>query len=237
MLNAPSLANSNLLDLGSDVDRHVRNGIRVVHIDLMDGHYVPNLCFPISVVRDIKQRHPELVVDAHLMVDDVENYIDRLAAADCDAMSFPADGTRFVRRTIRQVQDTGMRAGVAINPSQPITTLAPYLEYLDFVVLMTVEPGFAGQRFLDGSLERLAELAALKEQVGSTALIEIDGGVDYDNAAESLALGAEILVTNVYTVYDPDLGLEKATAKFETAMNDAGFGHSDMALERLKRVR
>lgn len=236
MLNAPSLANSNLLDLGSDIRAHVDNGIKVVHIDLMDGHYVPNLCFPISVVADIKERYPDLVVDAHLMVDDVENYIARLDEAGCDAMSFPADGTRFVRRTVTQIQATGMRAGVAINPSQPISTLEPYLELLDYVVLMTVEPGFAGQRFLDGSLERLEELVALKERTGSRALIEIDGGVAYGNAEATLAAGAEILITNIYTVYDRELGLERATKKFDETMAAVGFTHSPEALEQLRRA-
>ena len=236
MINAPSLANSNILNLGQDLAALVESGVQVVHVDIMDGHYVPNLCFPVSAIRDIKAAYPDIVVDAHLMVDDVESYVGPLAEAGCDAMSFPSDATRFTRRNIVTIQAAGMRAGVAVNPSQPIGVLEPVLALADYAVLMSVEPGFAGQSFLPGSLDRLAELVRLKETTGSDALIEVDGGVTYDVAAESLRLGAEMLVTGVFTVYDPELGIRAAVPRFESAMAEQGFAADPAAADQLRRV-
>ena len=235
MINAPSLANSNLLELGSDLDALVRGGAQTVHVDIMDGHYVPNICFPTSVVDNIKSAHPSLVIDAHLMVDTVEPYIARLAAGGCDAMSFPLDATPFVRRTISQIQAAGMRAGVAINPSQPISLLEPVLGLVDYVVLMTVEPGFAGQSFLEGSLPRLEELVALRTRLGSSALIEIDGGVTNEIAQACARIGAEVFVTGIYTVYNPELGRERGVQEFDSKMAEAGFPADDAHLEQLRR--
>ncbi|WP_430868924.1 ribulose-phosphate 3-epimerase [Demequina aurantiaca] len=230
------MANSNMLTLGSDLDTMVSGGVEAIHIDIMDGHYVPNLCFPVSVVKNIKQAHPGLVVDGHLMVDEVEPYIARLADAGCDAVSFPVDSTRFARRAISSIQASGMRAGVAINPSQPIGLLEPILGLADYVVLMTVEPGFAGQTFLPGSLARLEELVALRAKLGSAALIEIDGGVTYEGAEACARLGAEIFVTGIYTVYDPALGLKKGVQQFDARMEKAGFPTSSSELDRLRRI-
>ncbi|MEE6295641.1 ribulose-phosphate 3-epimerase [Georgenia wangjunii] len=236
MINAPSLANSNLLDLGEDLDALVRGGCRTVHVDVMDGHYVPNLCFPVSAVAAIKDRYPDLVVDAHLMVDTVEDYIEPLRVAGCDAMSFPIDATRFVRRTLSTIQAAGMRAGVAINPSQDVAVVEPVLRYADYVVLMSVEPGFAGQTFLDGSLDRLDTLASLREATGSSALIQIDGGVTYDVAEEGARRGAEIFVTGVFTVYDPELSRERGMAEFDSRMARAGYPASSEHLAALRRT-
>jgi len=235
MLNAPSMANSPLLDLGANLAELVDAGIEIVHIDIMDGHYVPNLCFPLSVVEEIKHRYPGLVVDAHLMVEDVAGHVDRLAALGCDAVSFPTDATRFARRMIARIQDAGMRAGIVLNPSQPITTLEPLVHLADYIVLMSVEPGFAGQRFLPGSLERLARIAELAREEGVSPLIEIDGGIDDELAEECLSLGAEVLVTNVYTVFVPGLTLSQGVGRFTARMAAAGHEHDAGALERLRR--
>ncbi|GAA2182409.1 ribulose-phosphate 3-epimerase [Brooklawnia cerclae] len=235
MLNAPSIANSPLLRLGDDLAAHVANGITLVHIDIMDGHYVPNLCFPLSIVSEIKQTYPDLVTDAHLMVTDVDPYIERLAEAGCDAVSFPSDATRFARRTITAIQAHGMRAGVVLNPSQRVDVLEPYLSLADYVNFMAVEPGISGQKMLPGSFERMAELVALREKTGSTALIEVDGGVTHEVALHSLQLGFEVTITGIYATYDPELGLAKATEVFEQAMGAHGFVHDPDALARLRR--
>lgn len=221
MLNAPSLANCDFMTLAEQVGQLVEGGIDLFHVDIMDGHYVPNLCFPVKFIADLKAAHPGVPVDAHLMVENPGSYVDTLAAAGADWVSFPADATAFVRRTITQLQERGIKAGVALNPSQRIDTLEPYLELLDYVVLMTVEPGFAGQRFLGGSLDRLDELVALRTRTGSRALIQIDGGVDYTVGPECLRRGADILVTGIYTVFNQPDGIVEAVRRFGVAMTEA----------------
>lgn len=235
MLNAPSLANVKLLELGGKLTELVDAGVQMVHVDVMDGHYVPNLCFPLNVIGEIKQRFPQVVVDAHLMVDEVPSYVPRLAAQGTDAVSFPSDATRFARRCIAEIQHVGMRAGIVVNPSQPISVLEPVLGLVDYVVLMSVEPGFAGQRFLPGSLERLDQLVGLCGQVGADPLIQIDGGIDYELAAACLDRGAEIIVTNIYTVFLPDTPLAAGVATFDQKMAAAGHEHNPDALDRLRR--
>jgi len=218
MLNAPSLANCDFMTLSEQVSQLVEGGVDLFHVDIMDGHYVPNLCFPVKFIADLKSTHPSVPVDAHLMVTHPAAYLDPLAAAGADYVSFPADSTPFIRRTITQIHERGMRAGVAINPSQRVDVVEPYLGLLDYVVLMTVEPGFAGQRFLDGSLERLEDLAALRERTGSKALIQIDGGVDYAMGEECLRRGADILVTGIYTVFNQEDGIVSAVRRFGEVM-------------------
>lgn len=235
MIDLPSLANSDFLTLRADLEAFVDAGIKAVHVDLMDAHYVPNLCFSVDMVRSLHRNFPGLVIDAHLMVDDMGQYIDPLAQAGCDAASFHLDSTRFARRTVAQIQAAGMRAGVALNPSTPVEHLVPLLPYLDYIVLMTVEPGFAGQSFLPGSLQRLEELARLRDRENPDALIQIDGGVTFEMAQACAGLGADALVTGVFTVYDPALSRSDAVAKYDAFMADAGFPNDHAKLARLAR--
>jgi len=235
MINLPSLANSDFLTLRADLDAFVGAGVKAVHVDLMDAHYVPNLCFSVDMVRSLKRNYPDLVIDAHLMVDDMGRYIEDLQAAGCDAASFHIDSTRFARRTVAQIQATGMRAGVAINPSTPIDALAPVMPYLDYVVLMTVEPGFAGQSFLPGSLPRLEQLARLRDQENPDALIQIDGGVTFEKAQACAEAGANALVTGVFTVYEPSLSRADAVKEYDRFMAGVGFPNDHARLAGLKR--
>lgn len=216
MINAPSLANSNLLALGQDATALAEGGVGWFHVDVMDGHYVPNLCFPIRLVEDLKAAHPGVGVDAHLMVTDPAPYIGQLAQAGADIVSFPSDSTRFVRRLLATCRDAGMLAGVAINPSQRVEVIEPYLAELDIVVLMSVEPGFAGQRFLPRSLERLSALSALREAGGAEFLIEVDGGVDHDLGVECVDRGADVIVTGIWAVFQQDDPLEAAVDRFDS---------------------
>lgn len=221
VINAPSLANCDMLELASDVDALIGSGVTVLHVDIMDGHYVPNLCFPISVVGDLLRHHPQVHVDVHLMVADPAAYAEQLASVGAHYVSFHADSTRYARRTLAAYQSRGVKAGVAVNPSQPVDVIAPYARELDYVVLMTVEPGFAGQRFLDGSLERLEELTTLRAETGSDFLIEIDGGIDPHLGAECVRRGADMLVTGIYAVFRQPDGIASAVRRFDALMADA----------------
>ena len=220
MINSPSIANCDLLRLGEQIDELLGGNVKFLHIDLMDGHYVPNLFLPPTIVKAIKEAHPDVIADVHLMVSNPFDYVDRLAAYGADYFSFHLDSTSFAIRLINLIQSKGMKAGVVINPSQRIDALEPLVPYLDLVVLMTVEPGFAGQKFMDGSLERLASLTALRKSSNAKFLISVDGGIDYPNSYASVKLGADILITGIYTVFNQPDSLSEACLRFEKAMSE-----------------
>ncbi|NEU31071.1 ribulose-phosphate 3-epimerase [bacterium LRH843] len=222
MINAPSIANCDLLNIGQQIDELVAGNVTFLHIDLMDGHYVPNLFLPTSIVKAIKTNYPNVIADVHLMVSNPHDYIDYLKEYGADYVSFHIDSTSFSIRLLRNIRDKGMKAGVVINPSQRIEIIEPLIPYLDYVVLMTVEPGFAGQKFMNGSLERLDDLHTLREKTNARFLISIDGGIDYPNSIESLKRGADILVTGIYTVFNQPGGLTDACIRFEKEMSGIG---------------
>ena len=214
VINAPSLANIPLLDFPSQVQELYDAGVRFFHVDIMDGHYVPNLCFPTSLVGELKEKYPDCTVEVHLMVDDPFRYIDQMKALGADWLSFHCDSTRFVRRGLTMIRAAGMRAGVVLNPSQQVSVLEPYGQLLDYVVFMSVEPGFAGQKFLPGSMERLRELSAFRRRQGLSFSIIVDGGVSYANAAEAVRAGADALVTNIYMIFRQKDGITAACQRF-----------------------
>lgn len=214
VINAPSLANISLMNFNKEVSQLVEGGVSFFHVDLMDGHYVPNLCFPATVVKDIKEVYPENIVEVHLMVDNPMDYIERLKEYGADYVSFHIDSTSFVLRTIDTIKKSGMKAGVVINPSQRIEIIQPFAHLVDYIVLMTVEPGFAGQRFLDGSMNRLRELAIYRKENQLNYQILIDGGVDYDIAEDCVKNGADILVTGNYVVFKQEIGITEACERF-----------------------
>jgi len=218
VINAPSLANCSLLELGDQVAELVRAGIQVFHLDIMDGHYVPNLGLPLSVVSDIKRKYPAAIADVHLMVEAPESYVARLGALGADQVSFPSDGTKFAVRTATAIREAGMKPGVVVNPSQPVDIVAPYLGLLDQVVLMTVEPGVHGQVALDGCLERVEEVVRLRDRLAPQVLIEIDGGIDIPMARAVLSRGADVLVTGNLAIFQQPGGIAEAVEKFTSAL-------------------
>ncbi len=162
VINAPSLANCSLLHMREEVCQLVEGGADWFHIDIMDGHYVPNLCFPVRLIGELKKEYPEIAIDVHLMVPNPESYVEALAEQGANYISFHLDSTSFSRRLLSRIRELGCKAGIVINPSQPISLLEPLLSFADYIVLMTVEPGFAGQSFLPDSIGRLEELVALR---------------------------------------------------------------------------
>ena len=215
VINAPSLANCGFLTMGQQVKELVEGGVQWFHVDIMDGHYVPNLCFPMRLVGELKAQYPSVLADVHLMVTDPAPYIDGLAAQGADYVSFHLDSTPFSIRMLRTIRAKGMKAGIVINPSQPIDLLKPLLSDVDYVVLMTVEPGFAGQRFMPESIARLSALVALRAEAEKSFLISIDGGVDMESAITCAKMGAEVFVTGIYTVFAQPEGIVSACKHFE----------------------
>ena len=220
IINAPSLANCSFLEMGRQVDELVQGGADWFHIDIMDGHYVPNLCYPTKIVGELKKKYPSVQTDVHLMVTDPMSYLPQLKQNQADWVSFHMDSTHFSRRTLVAIREQGMKAGVVINPSQPISIIEPVIKFVDYVVLMTVEPGYAGQTFMVDSLPRVTELDALRKKHDVNFLISIDGGVDYPNAIECARRGAEIYVTGIYTVFQQEDGITAACRRFNRTLTD-----------------
>ena len=215
MINSASIINCGFLTLAEQTQQLIAGGVHFFHIDLMDGHYVPNLCMPIELIAELKQAYPQVTMDIHIMVTDPQNYVERLRAAGADYVSFHTDSTSFVRRTLSMIHAAGMKAGVVLNPSQRIDSMEPYVQELDMVTLMAVEPGFSGQPLLSGSMERIREIADLRKKTGAHFLINVDGGIDYEKGRQCKEMGVDVIIGTRHTVFHQPEGLQKACERFE----------------------
>ena len=154
------------------------------------------------------------------MVDNPSFYIPKMKEQGADYVSFHCDSTSFVRGTLFEISEAGMKAGIVLNPSQSVDVIRPYAQYLDYIVFMSVEPGFAGQKFLEGSMERLRDLALLRRELGLNFQIIVDGGVHYGIIEECVKNGADALVTNVYTIFNQPEGITAACRRFTETMKN-----------------
>lgn len=221
IINDPSVINIPITQFGEQIDELYRSGVRYFHIDIMDGHYVPNICFPLNGIKAMREKYPDAVLEVHLMVDDPQKYIPQMKQMGADYFGFHIDATRFVRRTLTEIREAGMKAGVVINPSQRVDLIEPFIDHLDHVIFMSVEPGFAGQKFLPGSMERLAELNTLRKEKNANFQIIVDGGIHYGIIEECIENGADAFVTNVFTVFNQPEGIFEACKKFENFCREA----------------
>ena len=202
---APSILAANLAELGRDIAAVERGGADLIHIDVMDGHFVPNITIGQPVVRAIK-RIATRPLDVHLMIEQPDRYLDDFVSAGADMLSVHVEVTPHLHRTIAHIKSLGVKAGAVLNPSTPVSALVEIASALDFVLVMSVNPGFSGQAFIRHGLDKVRRVREVLTKAGSSARIEIDGGIDATSAVEAVAAGASILVAGhaIFNTGDPE---------------------------------
>ncbi|MCK1227600.1 ribulose-phosphate 3-epimerase [Streptococcus uberis] len=214
---APSILAADYANFASELKRIEETDAEYVHIDIMDGQFVPNISFGADVVASMR-KHSKLVFDCHLMVVDPERYVEAYAQAGADIMTIHTESTKHIHGALQKIKAAGMKAGVVINPGTPVSALKPVLNLVDQVLIMTVNPGFGGQAFIPECLEKVEEVASLREILGLTFDIEVDGGVDNKTIAACQKAGANIFVAGSYLFKASDLVSQVQTLR--TALND-----------------
>ena len=192
-LIAPSILSADFSKLGDEI-RHVEAaGADWIHVDVMDGHFVPNITIGPLIVEAVK-RVTDLPIDVHLMIENPDNYIPAFFEAGASYISVQVETCKHLNRTVRLIKETGAHPGVVLNPSTPIESLAWILEYVDYVLIMSVNPGFGGQAFIPNSIAKIKALRQQIQERGLSVLIEIDGGVNEKTIAEIASAGADVFV-------------------------------------------
>ncbi len=190
---APSILSADFSRLGEQVSAAGEGGGTVIHVDIMDGHFVPNLTIGPPVVKSLR-RATKLPLDCHLMIEHPDEFIPVFADAGADWISVHQEVCRHLNRTLHHIKDHGCLSGVVINPATPVETLAEVLDVVDYVLVMSVNPGFGAQPFIPSTLHKMRRLAEIRSQRGLNYRIEVDGGVALETVAEVVRAGAEILV-------------------------------------------
>ena len=188
---APSILSADIANLAKDLDAIATADY--VHVDVMDGHFVPNLTFGTNVVKAVKAS-TDVPADVHLMISNPDEMTVEYAKAGADLVSFHVEAATHAHRIVSAIHDAGAKAGMVINPATPVSSLEAIIEDLDLVLVMSVNPGFGGQKFIPGSLRKVAQVAALAAERGVNPIIEVDGGCSAANAADLVAAGATMLV-------------------------------------------
>jgi ribulose-phosphate 3-epimerase len=194
---APSILAADFANIEKEVKMLNESQADWIHIDIMDGVFVPNISFGLPVCKAI-QKYAQKPMDVHLMIVEPEKYIEAFASAGADTISVHYEACPHLHRTLQQIKDVNCKAGVALNPHSNVSLLSDIIQDIDLVCLMSVNPGFGGQKFIENTYQKIQQLRALIKEKGATTLIEIDGGVNADNAQKLLEAGADVLVAGSF---------------------------------------
>lgn len=190
---APSILSANFADLGQHITRLHNSEADIIHIDVMDGNFVPNISFGIPVIKAIRS-YTDKLFDVHLMIEEPSRYIEDFVKAGADIITIHYEAERHLDRTINYIKSFGIKAAVALNPATPVSSLKHILKDLDMVLIMSVNPGFGGQKYIDYSSDKIKELKKMIEATGKDIWIEVDGGIGHNNIKVVAECGANIIV-------------------------------------------
>jgi ribulose-phosphate 3-epimerase len=214
VLIAPSILSADFAALGDAIGAVERGGADLIHVDVMDGHFVPNITIGVPVVKSLR-RIATVPLDVHLMIEDPDRYIEAFAEAGAAMMSVHVEVLPHLHRTVHAIKKLGVKAGVVLNPATPLVAIHEIAADVDYVLVMSVNPGFGGQTFIPRSESKVREVRALLDGAGNRAAVEIDGGVDRHNVARVVAAGARIIVAGSAVFNTPDP--ERAVRELKTA--------------------
>jgi len=215
---APSILSADFAKLGDAIATVERGGADLIHVDVMDGHFVPNITIGPPVVASIK-RVATVPLDVHLMIADPDRYLEAFASAGASMISVHVEVLPHLHRTVQAIKALGVKAGVVLNPSTPVAVLEDMAGDVDFVLVMSVNPGFGGQRFIPRSETKIREARALLDRARNPAPVEVDGGIDLRTVGGVVAAGAEIIVAGSALFHSPDP--EQATRNLKAAAQEA----------------
>jgi ribulose-phosphate 3-epimerase len=215
---APSILSADFSRLGEEIQAVERGGATILHVDVMDGHFVPNLTVGLPVVKSLAQA-TRLPIDAHLMISEPGRYAEQFVKAGAKMVSVHVEADAHLHRTLASIRNAGAAAGVVINPATPVESLSEALPYADYVLVMSVNPGFGGQEFIETSIDKVRRLRRMIQERGLATRIEIDGGIDLNNIGAVVSAGAEMIVAGsaVFNTKDPESavrGLREATVQW-----------------------
>lgn len=202
---SPSILSADFWKLGEDIKAVEEAGVPYLHVDVMDGLFVPSISYGMPVLQSIRP-NTKLFLDVHLMIQEPERYVEEFAACGADLVNFHIEATKDVRKTIALIRGTGKKVGITIKPGTPVSEVVPYLELVDMVLIMTVEPGFGGQKLIPECLDKVAELRKIVTENGFSVDIEVDGGISADNVENAIAAGANVIVAGS-AVFKNDIGV------------------------------
>jgi ribulose-phosphate 3-epimerase len=207
---APSILSANFARIADEIRAVEGAGADWIHLDVMDGHFVPNITWGPKIVADLRPLS-SLPFDCHLMIEDPERYVEDFRKAGADTITVHWEACRHAHRVVQRIKELGAKAGVSLNPATPVALLDDLIDDLDLILIMSVNPGFGGQRFIPHAMEKVRQAEALVEQRGLTIEIEVDGGIGVENAAEIVEAGASVLVmgSSIFGGGDPSAAVQR----------------------------